>query len=246
MTTISPNRRRRGPSGGVFIGSAILVLCLLLVFVLRAQTASLLWQAVAPVLSLRNRLSQTDASLLRASLASTTAALADRDALYQQNLQLKALLGRNATTHTTLAAVLERPPNIPYDTLMIDIGSSEGVVPGALAFAGGNTAVGTVSDVYQSTSRVVLFSAPGQSYQAQLEGGVPLTLSGQGAGSMQGEVPAGTVVSTGQAVLLPGIALAFTGTVSYIHQESGASFITVYVQLPADVFSLQYVEVQTP
>ncbi len=95
-------------------------------------------------------------------------------------------------------------------------------MPGALAFAGGTTVIGTVSDVYDTTSRVELFSAPGESYQALLQDGTPISLSGEGAGSMSGEVPAGTTVTTGEAVSLPGISSAFAGSVSHVYQQSGA------------------------
>ena len=246
MTTISPNRRRQGSRSVTFIVSLVFILLLVSVLLLRTQVGNLFWQAASPLIALRNSVSQTDASVLRAQLASTTATLADRNALYAQNLELKQLLGRTALSHTTLAAVLMRPPGIPYDTLMIDIGTNAGVAPGSLVFAGGNSAVGTVSDVYSNMSRVSLFSAPGESYQALLQDGTPISLSGEGAGSMSGEVPAGTSVTTGETVSLPGILSAFICSVSYVHQESGASFITVYVQLPVDLFSLQYVEVQTP
>ena len=197
------------------------------------------------MVALRNTVGSTSNSVLEAELASTTAALADRNALYQENAQLKQLLGRSVANHTVLGAVLERPPSIPYDTLMIDIGKNANLTEGSLVFAGGNTAIGTVSDVYSDTARVSLFSSPGASYQALLGGSIPLSLSGQGAGSMSGEVPAGTAVTVGEMVTLPGILSAFAGSVSHISQQSGASFITVYVQLPVDLFALPYVEVQT-
>lgn len=246
MTTISPSRRKGTFGSAAVIAALGIILCLAVAALLRPQAGNLFWKLAAPVLALRNSVSNTDASQLRAELASTSAALADRNAVYVENVQLKQLLGRTPGNHTTLGAILQRPPGIPYDTLVIDIGKNGGVTPGALVFAGGSSVIGTVSDVYDTTSRVVLFSAPGESYQASLVGGTPISLTGQGAGSMSGEVPSGTPVSAGEAVTLPGIVSAFAGSVSYINQESGASFITVYVQLPVNLFTLRYVEVQTP
>jgi cell shape-determining protein MreC len=245
MTTISPNRRRRGSYSGLFITVVLFVVVVVLVVLLRSMASNLFWKVLSPLVALRNEAQSGEVASLESQLASTTAALADRDALYQQNVQLKQLLGRSTLSHTTLGAVLERPPGIPYDTLIIDIGKNKGVAEGALVFAGGPSAVGTISDVYDTTSRVSLFSAPGESYQATLEDGTPVTLSGEGAGSMSGEVPAGTTVTTGESVILPGALSAFLGSVSYIQEESGASFETIYVQLPVNLFSLQYVEVQT-
>ncbi len=245
MTTISSSRRHRRVGTGTLIFLVLGMLCVAGVVALRSQASSIFWRVLSPVVQLRNTLGSTDVSELRALLASTTAALADRNALYQENLQLKQLLGRTAQNYMVLGAVLQRPPGIPYDTLMLDIGKQNGVAPNDVVFAGGSSAIGAVSDVYDTTSRVTLFSAPGESYQALLGGSIPLTITGQGAGSMSGDVPAGTSATVGEAVTLPGIASAFVGSVSYIDQESGASFETLYVQLPVDIFSLESVEVQT-
>ncbi len=245
MTTIS-KRNKRGIGPGVFAGIIFFVLCVLLVAFARPQVSAIFWRIMAPVLAVRNSASQTTSSQLEATLASTTLALADRNALYQENLQLKQLLGRTTVSHTVLASVLQKPPGIPYDTLIIDIGATSGVKPGSLVFGGGSSVVGTVSEVYDTTSKVTLFSAPGESYQATLQKGTPISLSGDGAGSMSGEVPSNTSVKEGDAVLLPETLHAFAGSVSYVKQESGASFITVYVQLPVNVFTLQFVQVQMP
>ena len=182
---------------------------------------------------------------MRAELASTTAALADRNALYAENTELKQLLGRSASNHSVLGAVLQKPPGIPYDTLIIDIGKQDNITPGDLVFAGGTSVVGTVSEVYDTTSRVTLLSSPGETYDALLNGSVPVSLAGQGAGSMSGEVPADTPVKVGDSIVLPGIGSTFVGSVSHVSQEVGSSFITLYVQLPVNLFSLHYIEVQT-
>ena len=245
MTTISPNRKRQGAGTRNVLVAAACILCVAIVIVLRSFLSAMFWDVLSPAVKLRNTLSSTNVSELQAELASTSAALADRNSLYQQNLELKQLLGRSTLNHTVLGEVLMRPPGIPYDTLVVDIGKNGGVVPGALVFAGGTSVIGTVSDVYDTTSRVSLFSAPGESYQALLGGSIPISLSGQGAGSMSGEVPANTVVAVGDPVTLQGALSAFAGSVSYIQQVSGSSFMTLYVQLPVDLFSLQYVEIET-
>jgi len=203
------------------------------------------WNAASPVVAFRNSLNTNEAATLRAELASTTAALADRNALYAENINLKQLLGRTVSNHTVLSAVLQKPPGIPYDTLLIDIGAQDHVASGDLVFAGGTLVIGTVSEVYDTTSRVTLLSAPGEKYDALLNSSVPVSLAGQGAGSMSGEVPAGTPVKIGDSIVLPGIGSSFVGSVSHVREEAGSSFITLYVQLPVNLFSLHYVEVQT-
>ncbi|MDO8548465.1 MAG: rod shape-determining protein MreC [bacterium] len=232
--------------------ASVLLLAALVVAVSiwRAQAGSLFWTIVAPLASLRNSFDATENAALRAELASTTAALADRTVLYRENLLLKAQFGRDATAHVVLASVLMRPPGTPYDTLIIDAGTGEGVTQGALVSAGGNAYIGTVSDVYTSTSRVTLFSAPGVTYNALVllsaEAGksIPISLVGEGAGSMSAQVPSATAVSEGDTVVVPGISTAFAGVVAHIERPAGESFETLYVHLPVDLFSLQFVEVR--
>jgi len=244
MTTISRNRRSRLPLSRLAkFGALALILAAALFW--RAALSGLLWRALAPVAAWRDSLDATQNAALRAELASTTAALADRDALYAENAALKAQLGRSAAAPRLAALVLERPPGIPYDTLIIDAGQNLGVAAGDAVYAGGTTLIGQVTEAYATTARVTLLSAPGQSYQALIRGTVPVSMAGQGAGSLKGEVPAQTQVGVGDPVLFADIAGGYTGSVSHVDAPEGESFEVVYVALPVDLFSLRYVFVQT-
>lgn len=232
------------------MAAVVLVVLALMIVVWRNQAGNLFWTVVSPVVSLRNSLDATESAHLRAELAETEAKLADRDALYQQNLFLKAQFGRDAKAGMILAGVLMGPPGMPYDTLMIDAGKREGIKQGALVSAGGGAYIGTVSDVYASDSRVTLFSSPGITFSALVtlsaEHGtsVPVSLTGEGAGDMSAQVPTATPVSVGDIVVVPGITAAFAGTVNYIEKPAGDSFQTLHLHLPVDIFSLQFVEVR--
>jgi len=203
----------------------------------RAPLSGALWQILRPVVQMRFGGTAGDAN------ASSAAALADRDALYAENLDLKKRLGREVRAARVLASVLLRPPMTPYDTLMIDAGSAEGVATGDVVSAGGTALIGAVSEVYARSARVALFSAPGESYDALLRGAIPVKVEGQGGGSMQARVPSGTAVAAGDAVVLPGIAGGMTATVSHVERAESESFVTLYMQLPANIFTLRYVEV---
>ena len=74
---------------------------------------------------------------------------------------------------------------------------------------------------------------------------MPVSLIGEGAGSFSGQIPAGGSVAVGDPVVVPGIGSDFMGSISHIDAPSGSSFETLYVQMPVDIFTLQYVEVQT-
>ncbi len=204
----------------------------------RAPLSEFLWNLLAPVMSARfgGGTALTDPTLIAATKS-------DRDALYQENIELKARLGRDARVKRILGAVLLRPPATPYDTLVIDVGEVDGIAAGDTVSAGGTTVIGTVSQVYAHAARVMLYSAPGQKYDALLHGTVPLAVEGQGGGSLRAQVPAGTTVSLGDVAVLPGIAGGQSAVVSRVEHADGESFITLYFSLPVNVSSLRFVEV---
>jgi cell shape-determining protein MreC len=227
----------------------------------RTPLTALFWRVAEPVLRISRASEQSELERLHTELASTSVALLDRQLLYEENLRLKARLGRLPAmpAHagqagapegaSLLAAVLLRPPGTPYDTLMLDVGHEEGVAVGDFVFAGGSVVLGKITEVYGSVARATLFSAPGMRHEAIIfsEGGsVPLSLEGQGAGSFSGKIPQGTPVEVGQTVLFPNISPVFAASVSYVEAPPGESFQTVYMQLPLNPFMLRYVEVRKP
>lgn len=243
MTTISSNRRKKTFPLRTLLVTVVVALVLLGIGVWREGVSRTFWFAAGPVLQLRNALERSDAAQLRAQVALLEAQLADRDVLYAENKELKLRLGRNAGVRTILASVLLRPPGVPYDVLIVDAGAREGVAQGDMVSAGGTTLIGRVEEVHDRTSRVLLFSAPGESYQGLIAGKIAVSVEGQGGGSLRGQIPAGSAVAVGDSVLLPGIAGGFASQVSYIERTEGSSFETVFMHLPVNFFELSYVEI---
>lgn len=240
-----PRRRQRSPFA--FVLAALVLVLVVLVVIFRPAASSLLWQVMAPILRVREALGAGEAERLRQALASSTAALADRKLLYEENRELKARLGRSdAGGARILAAVLQSPPWTPYDTLVIDAGEAEGVAVGDYVSAGGQTRIGRVSEVYVQSARVELMSAPGASYQALLHGTLPVAVEGQGGGSMRALVPVGSEVRVGDTVSFPGLFGAVAAHVSAVEERAGESFIVVYMHLPVNPGALRFVEVQKP
>lgn len=259
MTTTSSNRKRRRISlrTAAFLILITILLCAGLLW--RDAAANLLWRFLSPMLSARNEAAAGSAGFfgqfgangalaaenarLKETLASTSARLIDRDYLYAENQELKRLLGRTVKDSTVLAAVLLRPPGIPYGTLVLDVGRDSGVRDGDLVSSEGSAFIGRVSTAYDTTSRVTLFSAPGQTYQGMLRGTIPVSISGEGGASLTGEVPAGVDVKADDPVLLPSIMPQFMAVVSSVIKTEGQSFQTIYLSLPANPLELRYVVV---
>lgn len=240
---ITSNRKRKTFSFRTILVGFLLLIILIVVGIWRGQAAGIFYLVAEPVLKIRSIFQQGEVTQLRAQVGSLEAKVADRDVLYAENIDLKRRLGRDTHISTILASVLMRPPWVPYDTYLIDAGSREGVVVGDLVSAGGTTLIGSVTEVYDSTAKVTLFSAPGASYQGVIAGKTPISVEGQGGGSLKGEVPVGVNVMIGDPILFPGIAGGLTAQVSHVERHESESFQTVYMHVAANPFELLYIEV---
>jgi cell shape-determining protein MreC len=229
-------------------GRARLIAFILLVLLLGAAAlwrpllSGGVWKVLAPIMSARY-----SSPGLEAALASTTAALADRDALFAENKELKKRLGRDPGVPRVLAGVLLRPPATPYDTLVIDAGFKDGIARGDAVTAGGTTVIGEVTDLYDTAARVTLYSASGEKYDALLHlrsgESVPIVIEGQGGGSLKAMLPSGTEVQAGDYAVLPGLLGGLTAKVTYIDESEAESFSAVYLSLPVNPSTLRFVEV---
>ena len=241
------SKRRRTSSFSSVLGIVVCIVLVVLVVLLRQPLSEMFWFIAQPVVGFRNSLGATEAAALRAELASAQARLADRDLLYTEVLDLRERLGRSDTPGArVLAGVLQRPPWTSYDTLLIDAGAATGVAQGDWVSAGGQGLIGHISEVYATTARVELFSAPGVSYQAVLNGTLPVAVEGQGGGSLRASVPTGTQVAVGDTVSFPGLLGGIVAKVSAIEAKAGESFIVMYMRLPANPADLRFVEVLQP
>lgn len=242
-------RRRSRLSFGSVAGIVFVALVVGIALMWRSGASSLMWKLLTPVMLVRNAIDAGQVAELRTELASTTAALADRDVLKAENAMLKARLGRTGVEgHIILAGVLQAPPASAYDTLVIDAGSAQGVAVGQNVSAGGSTIIGAVTDVSSDSARVTLLSAPGTTHDAlvtskQTGATLPISIAGQGGGSFSGQLPTGSTVSTGDSVVFAGVAGQFIAQVVAVDQKPGESFVTIYMHMPVNIFDLQFVEV---
>lgn len=163
-------------------------------------------------------------------------------------VDLQALLGtRTEAPAGVLAGVIARPPQSPYDTLIIDQGSDAGVGVGAAVSGRGGSPVGTVASVTTSSARVLLYSAPDRITEAWLgENRTPLTLTGDGAGAFSAEAPREAMIAVGEAVYVPGPGSLPLGVVTRVDSDPSSPTIVVHVQSYANPFTLTWVTVAPP
>ena len=85
---------------------------------------------------------------LKTELESTKGELASHDILVNENEELKEILNRKKEgANLVLAAILTKPNQSPYDTLLIDAGNNHGLKVGQRVLAYGNVPIGRVAEV---------------------------------------------------------------------------------------------------
>lgn len=242
--------RRLTLLGGGFVVVALILLLLRFVvpgaLVAMSAPAWRMSAAIADAIHAQSATFESPAKLqgeLDAASAQITTLTDENKTLAAQVADLKKLLGtRSEAPPAVLAGVLARPPESPYDTLVIDQGSHSSVMPGALVRGPGGVPVGKVSSVTAASARVVLFSAPGTATDGWAgEDRVPLTIHGAGAGAFLASVPKDAELSVGDTVYVAGEGAAPIGTVVRIDSDPSASAATLYIAPFLNPFSLTWV-----
>lgn len=176
----------------------------------------------------------------------------ENDALKQQNATLAAratdlerlLGGRAETPGGILAGVLARPPVSPYDLLVINRGSSAGIIPGATAFGPGGVPLGTVADVERNSARVSLYSTTGRVVDAWAGANrIPVQLTGTGAGGYDAEVPGTAGILVGDLIYVPGPGALPIGTVIEVVTNPSSPSVVLRIRSMVNPLSLTWITV---
>ena len=183
----------------------------------------------------------------RDALAGEVEALRARErALTEQLSDLSRLIGERGDILTDIpAAVLMRPPVSPYDSYVIDAGTADGVAVGAYASGPGGVPLGTIESAEKHTARLVLFSASGRVTEGWAGSErTPITLHGEGAGAFVAQVPQGTNLAQGDAVIVPGFGSAPVGVVKTLESDPSSPFTEVSIAPLVNPFSITWVAVR--
>jgi len=162
---------------------------------------------------------------LKSDLTTLSMKLLDRNLFFEENLHLKEVLGRSVLDRTILASVLSGPGSSVYDTFIIDVGEDFGIEKGDQVLYAGNIMIGTISDVFPHSSRVVLFSSPGELTDVLVgKEKIPTTAKGRGGGNYEIQFPHDVVVHEGDVVSLPGIMPRIIGSIEYVDAKTSDPF----------------------
>ncbi|MCR4334078.1 MAG: hypothetical protein NUV60_03670 [Patescibacteria group bacterium] len=234
---------------------AVCVLCL------RLLAPNLLLQLFAPAFGASNVIaaqshsffsSFSDAAALAArndQLVSENAVLTNENiALEQRITDVIALAGSaNIQKSATgiLAGVVIRPPESPYDMIIVTAGERVGVTPGLEAFGGGGVPIGQVTSVTADFSRVTLFSTPGMVTRGWVgRMSVPIDIYGAGAGAFSASLSRSANVVVGDNVYVPGPGMLPIGSVVRIDGDPSATNVTLRIAPRTNPFSLTWIELR--
>lgn len=215
-----------------------------------------------PVVSLGNRIGHSFSdwgSLLRSkkSLLSENENLksqieesqADRAnylSVVNENNELKEILGRKLESANILvASILSKSTQSVYGTFLIDVGQDQGILVGQRVFAFGNVPIGKISEVYGGSSKVVLYSYPGEKTEVVISGkDAFMQVVGRGGGNFEMILPRDFILDIGAEVVLPGITPYVLGSVSTIISDPRDSFQKALLASPVNIQELKFVEVE--
>lgn len=232
-------------------GGLLLVAVFLLV--LRLSVPTFFWTLTTPLFGVADTAAGS-ARTFFARFTATADLVVESDRLIEENTNLKnenralkaQLQDAGAFTERegVLARVVARPPQSPYDTLIVAQGSS-GVQEGMEAFAPGSVPLGVVERVEGSFAFIVLFSAPGRTTEAWIgEENVPVTLLGAGGGTFRATLPRTNVVAEGDTVYVPGPGKYPIGTIVRIADDPSAPAVELYIAPLANPFALSAIELR--
>lgn len=167
-------------------------------------------------------------------------AVAERDRIYER-------FGRDVATSGTLARIIAAPSRSPYDVIIIDAGSSEGIKTGDEAWFDATLMLGTVESASEHAARVRLFSSPGIETGVQIGTTTTAIFAavGSGGGSFEVSVPKDIPVDIGDALMMPNEGHGALGFVRETLAHDADSFQTVRAVLPINLFEAREVLIRS-
>jgi cell shape-determining protein MreC len=146
-------------------------------------------------------------------------------------------------------SVISRPPQSPYDILIIDDGSDSGVRQGAKALFSTDVLLGYVSEVFGKTSKIKLVSFPGEETSVMIEpvsGGTKISALavGRGGGEMEIKIPSAIEIHSGDLIKTPGNYPLILGAVEKIETNLSDPFQLILFRLPINLQELDKIMIE--
>ncbi len=163
--------------------------------------------------------------------------------LSKENEVLRHLNGQDDDKRI-VAGIIGRPNKVPYDVLVIDKGSEDGIVVNAPVFVAEKTVIGSVRKVFGKTSIVELVTSPSFTSSVYIFGpDIYTNAEGMGGGQMRVGVPQGIELQEGDLVVLPSADSGVYGKISVVDSVPTRPEQYGYVSPEIPLSSLRFVSV---
>ncbi len=183
---------------------------------------------------------------LKAKLSEQEALVNNYNSTLAEKERLEEILGRkDERREMILGAILSKPGQSLYDTLIIDIGENKGISEGDLVFALGNVPIGRIAQIYPSSAKVVLFSTAQEKTEVVISGeNAFVEMIGRGGGNFEIVLPRDFQIEGGKEVVLPGLQSHVLAVVETIISDPRDSFSKALLVSPVNLYELRYVQVE--
>ena len=190
---------------------------------------------------------------LKRELSMREAELINHEILVRENENLKEIFSRAPTGKKfLLAAIISKPNQSPYDTLLIDVGETNGARVGDMVYALGNIPIGRIDSTTPRTAKAILFSSPREKTQviipASLGQNAPSDvfweLTGRGGGNFEMTLPRDFILEKENTAVLPGIRPYAVAIVETILSDPRDPWQIALFRSPVNIQALKFVEVE--
>jgi cell shape-determining protein MreC len=182
---------------------------------------------------------------LKEQLREANTQLLSLDVYKRENDEFKKVWGRENIFNGTIAFVLSRPPQSPYDTFVLDVGSenAEGLVNvGDKVIVSDTILLGQIEEVFGKTSRAKLYSNVDTETTAIVDRtSDSVTLKGKGSGNFEINAPQELDIEAGDTIIIPGLNPNMIAKVVEIESNPASSFKRVFCQTPVNISTLNSV-----
>lgn len=183
---------------------------------------------------------------LKIELENQSLKILELEYLEEENIRLKSILDKIPKSGDfVLSTIISKPNQSLYDTLVIDKGRDEEVSVGDLVFANGNIPIGKISEVFDTSSKVTLFSTSREKTDVVIGStGLYMQAIGRGGGNFEIILPRDFVLEKGTKITIPSMDYALLGQVATIVSDPRDSYQKALVVSPINIQQLKFVQVR--
>ncbi len=178
---------------------------------------------------------------------------AQLEGLQLENEELRQLVGKrmeadaasDGADKEVVASVLMRPPQMPFDSLVISAGTDDGISVGDQAYAFSSFPIGEIASATGHSSVIRLFSAPGNKIEVLIgTTTIAVMAEGKGGGNFFLKLPKATEIAKGDMVMRTYLPPEAFSSIESVDSTEGEAYTYAYFKLPVNIHSIVYVIVK--